>query len=154
MSDTADLSAKREAIPPAEESAASVYPNTMSPSLADDLMTDPPSTNETIEIQAAPAETAGTAPVPDDAWDASGEQALSEVDEQVRINMEQILAATQLDIEAETACRLARTAAGNGRDVYYIPAVIEAVLRDARLRSRGAAFIQRINSNWDLPSPN
>jgi hypothetical protein len=68
--------------------------------------------------------------------------------------MEQILAATQLDIEAETACRLARTAAGNGRDVYYIPAVIEAVLRDARLRSRGAAFIQRINSNWDLPSPN
>jgi hypothetical protein len=68
--------------------------------------------------------------------------------------MEQILAATQLDIEAETACRLARTAAGNGRDVYYITAVKEAVLRDARLRSRGAAYNQRINSNWDLPSPN
>jgi hypothetical protein len=125
----------------------------MPPSLADDPMTDPPSTNETIEIEAAPAVFIGTAALSDDAWSVSDEQAPSGVEEQIRTNMEQILGATQLDIEAETARRLATTAAGNGRDVYYIPAVIEAVLRDARLRSRGAAFIQRINSNWDLPSP-
>lgn len=153
MPDTSDLSTKQAATPPAEETAAPVRSNAPPSSLADDPITNQPGSDHAVEIDPVPATSAETPAVDDAASNASEEQARSEVEEQVRINMEQILAATQLDIEAETARRLATTAAGNGRDVFYIPAVIQAILKDTKLRSRGAAFIQRINSNWDLPSP-